>query len=508
MPASARQAGPIQELIHLPAALYRQAVDQADLAISITDAKANILFANEAFSRVTGYDVDEVIGHNESILSNHTTPREIYGEMWAALSAGKAWTGRLLNRRKDGSLYLAELNITPVQDESGKCTHFLGMHRDVTDLHRLECQVSNQKRLTESVIDAAPVAFALIDINGRVLLDNHEYKKLVADLGLAEPAHMLMDTLCPGWREQLVIKPSTCQFAGREARVDRPAAKPRWFSCSSSLLRLDDESADGFFCAENATGLLLAVSDITPLRVEQERARTAALHALLAEEERVASIRESLSAAIFRLEEPMNVMNSAVNVMQRRDPNGTAILRDALAASREHIEALRQCIPQRGPEMLTSVNLNEILRDALDVTTRRLLSAGIVVDWQPAATLPVINGRPIQLRVLFKALIENAIEAMDVKGWNRRELRIASAADEGSIVIRITDTGPGIPPEWRLQVFEPFFTTKNGSGRHLGTGLSRAYQVVADHGGIIDLEDAPRGGCTARLEFRIDGDPL
>lgn len=494
---------------NLPQTAYRQAVDQADLAISITDTRANILFANEAFARVTGYSPEEVIGRNESILSNHTTPRELYREMWGNLNAGKPWTGRLLNRRKDSSLYLAEINITPVHDPEGRTTHFLGMHRDVTDLHRLECQVRNQKHLNDSVIDAAPVVFALLDINGRVMLDNQEYKKLVADLGLAgEPAHILMDSLCPGWREQVVIKPAACEFVGREARVDRPRGQPRWFSCSASVIRMDDESADGFFCSDNTIGLLLAVSDITVLRLEQERARTSALQALLAEEERVASIRESLSAAIFRLEEPMNVMTSAVNVLQRRDPASTAILREALAASREHIEALRQAIPPRGPEMLTGVNLNEILRDALDVTTRRLLSAGVLVDWQPAATLPSITGRPIQLRVLFKALIENAIEAMDVKGWRRRDLRITTAVEENCILVRIADSGPGIPPEWRLHVFEPFFTTKNSSGKHLGTGLSRAYQVVADHGGIIDLEETPRGGCTAVLELPVDGDPL
>lgn len=493
---------------NLPPTVYRQAVDQADLAISITDPQGNILFANETFSRVTGYSVEEVVGKNESILSNHSTPRVVYEGMWAHLTAGKPWTGRLLNRRKDGSVYLAEIAITPVHDADGKITHYLGMHRDVTGLHRLECQVNNQRRLTESVIDAAPVVFALLDTNGRVMLDNQEYKKLVADLGVPEPAHVLMDTLCPGWRQLLVAKPSACEFSGREARVDRPRGQPRWFSCSASLIRMTDESADGFFCSAHISGLLLAVGDITALRAEQDKARTSALHALLAEEERVASIRESLSAAIFRLEEPMNVMASAVNVLQRRDPGSTAILREALEASREHIESLRQVIPQRGPEMLTGVNLNEILRDALDVTTRRLLSAGILVDWQPAATLPRVTGRPIQLRVLFKALIENAIEAMDVKGWQRRELKISTSAERGCVLVRIADSGPGIPADWRLQVFEPFFTTKNSSGRHLGTGLSRAYQVVADHGGIIDLEETPRGGCTAVLEFPLNGDPL
>jgi C4-dicarboxylate-specific signal transduction histidine kinase len=72
----------------------------------------------------------------------------------------------------------------------------------------------------------------------------------------------------------------------------------------------------------------------------------------------------------------------------------------------------------------------------------------------------------------------------------------------------IRQIGPGIPPEWRHKAFEPFFTVKNGTGRHIGTGLSRAQQVVADHGGIIDLEESASGGCAVIVEFRLDGDPI
>ena len=140
----------------LPPEAFRHAVDQADLAISITDAKANILFANDAFTRVTGYSKNEILGKNESSLSNHTTPPEIYQSMWTELSAQKPWSGKVLNRRKDGTLYLAELEISPVVDASGETTHFVGMHRDITDLHRLERLVRNQKHLIESVVDAAP----------------------------------------------------------------------------------------------------------------------------------------------------------------------------------------------------------------------------------------------------------------------------------------------------------------------------------------------------------------
>jgi len=492
----------------LPSEAYRQAVDQADLAVSITDAKANILFANDAFTRVTGYAAEEIIGKNESVLSNHTTPPELYKAMWRELSEQRPWSGKLLNRRKDGELYLAELNISPVVDASGTTTHFLGMHRDVTDLHRLERMVRNQKHLIESVVDAAPMAFALLDPTGRVILDNQEYKKLVTDLRAKEPAHALLDILVPGWHDSLASDPSRCAFASREARIDRHGRRPRWLSVTSSIIDIHSDCADSYFCAAGQPGLLLVISDITNLRDEQEKARASALQAVLAEEERTAAIREGLSAALFRLEEPMNVMASAVAVLQRRDPNTAAMLQLALSSSREHMETLRQVIPQSPQEIVVGVNINEILRDVLEVSTPRLLAAGIVVDWQPAATVPAVLGRPLQLRMLFKALVDNAIEAMNVKGWKRRELSLISETVDDRIVVSILDTGPGIPPEWRVKAFEPFFTAKNGSGKHIGTGLSRAQQVVADHGGIIDLDESPSGGCAVIVELRIDGDPI
>src|SRR5574343_1684337 len=509
MPASPlAQTSTAQQQASLPAEAYHQPVNQADLAISITDPKANILYANEAFSRVTGYEAAEIIGRNESMLSNHTTPPEIYRDMWEHLATRRSWSGRLLNRRKDGELYLAELSISPVIDASGTTTHYVGLHRDITALHRLERMVRNQKELIESVVDAAPMAFALLDSTGKVLLDNQEYKKLAADLRIGEPAHMVLDSVVPGWPEDLAKDPGRCIFASRETRVDRPFDRPRWLSVTTSVIQAQGDCAPSYFTNQPVPGLLVVMSDVTNLREEQERARAAALQAGLAEEERTAAIREGLSAALFRLEEPMNVMSSAISLLQRRDPATATMLQMAVNSSREHMETLRQVIPQSPQEIVVSVNINEILRDVLEVSTPRLLGAGILVDWQPAATLPAIIGRPLQLRMLFKALVDNAIEAMNIKGWKRRELSLTSRVDGDRIVVSILDSGPGIPEEWRVKAFEPFFTAKSGSGKHIGTGLSRAQQVVADHGGIIDLEESPTGGCQVVVEFRLDGDPI
>src|SRR5512137_1629394 len=190
---SKQHAAPKQDDV-LPQHLFRQAVEQSALAISITDAQANILYANAAFQRITGYGQEEIVGHNESILSYRVTPKLVYETLWAQIQRQRAWNGLLVNKRKDGSRYLADVTITPVVGSTGITTHYLGMQRDVTEVHRLERQVQNQKTLIESVVDAAQIAIVLLDENERVLLDNQEYKKLIGDLG-KEPAVKILAAL-------------------------------------------------------------------------------------------------------------------------------------------------------------------------------------------------------------------------------------------------------------------------------------------------------------------------
>lgn len=490
----------------LPPEVYRQAVDQADIAISITDPRANILYANEAFTSITGYGADEIVGRNESVLSNHTTPAKLYQEMWTHLASQRPWSGRVLNRRKDGQLYLADLTISPVVGADGTTTHYLGIHRDVTELNRLERVVRNQKMLIESTLDAAPVGLALLEPSGRVILDNQACKKLASDVSAGEPAHFILDMVLPEWRERLADDPARCTFRNREVRIDRRGGAARWLSVSASIIDNQSDCADTYFSTTSQPGLLLVINDVTELHLEQERERADALKLALIDEERNAAIREGLSAAVYRLDEPLNMMTSAVHVLRRREPGTAEILNEAITASRNHLEQLRQVIPPAPPESQASVNLNEILRDVLEISVPRMLAAGITVDWKPQANLPHINARPLQLRMLFKALVDNAIEAMNTRGWSHRDLSITSHATEERVVVCILDTGPGMDEEVRHRAFEPFFSAK--TGRHLGTGLSRAQQIVSDHGGLIDLNPRPEGGCAAIVELRIDGDPI
>lgn len=480
--------------------IFEQAVEQADIAISITDVNAKILYVNPAFLRMTGYALDELMGANQSLLSNKSTPMEVYEELWAVISRGLAWNGRLVNRRKDGSKYLADILITPVVDAAGEITHYLGIQRDVTLLYRLESEVGDQKALIESVVDSAPLVIALLDSNDKVLLDNHEYKKLMGDLRMVEPATLILEAV----RSEAGVFRSSARagdsaFSDHEIRIESSAG-PRWYSCSGTWVQRKTGDAEGFFHRREESCLLLVARETTRQRAEQEKTRMALLQALMAEENRIDTLHESLSAAVFKIEGPVNVMASVMSMIERRSGLDPAVgaLREVLATCRETVETLRGIIPEHRVESQTTVNINEVMRDVLDLTTTRMLAAGISVQWHPQGVMPPVNGFPNRLRTMFKAIVDNAIDAMNVKGWNQRDLRVTTRGANGSISVRIEDAGPGIPLALRLKVFEPFYSTRKG-GQHLGTGLSSAQQVVAAHEGVIEIEPSDLGGCCMQV---------
>lgn len=491
----------------LPARVFYEAVEQMALAISVTDMSGNILYVNAAFATVTGHVPAEVIGRNASMLSYKSTPQAVYQDLWKTIAAGRVWTGVILNRRKNGERYLADLTVVPLRDATGAISYYLGLHRDVTEHHELQRRAFNQKALIESVVDSAPVAMAFLDKDGRVAVDNHAYKCLMADLKGQEPAAQVVaavaGTIGGTFAE---ARDRGRSFSNVEIRFDMPGrSEPRWFSCSGTWVQEADTAVDAFFDEHQRRGLLLVCHELTASRRQFEQARTNMVRALMAEQQMTASVREIIEAAIYQLQGPLNLVAAAIGVLDRQG-DGTAALRDALTNAlgdgNEALERLRQAIPKQVAEAVGPVNVNEIVRDALDVSTQRFLASGALVDWQPTPVLPAIPARATAMRTLVKSLIDNAVDALNEPGGHAREIHIVTGAHaDGSVEITIEDTGPGIAEPLRRKVFEPFFTGWHNHRGHTGMGLTLAQQTVADQGGGIAIENGRSGGCRARVTF-------
>ncbi|MEJ2407531.1 MAG: nitrogen fixation negative regulator NifL [Candidatus Thiodiazotropha sp.] len=496
---------------YLPPKLFLETVEQAPIAISITDPGARILYVNRAFELLTGYTREDVVGKNESVLSSKSTPLEVYQQLWETIHARQVWQGTLVNHRKNKQEYLAELIISPVLNDKGQVVYYLGMHRDITEMHQLEQRLKFQKGLTEAALDAAPIVMAMVGSDRKVLLDNHAYKALMGDFRGAEPVDLFLDAL----EQQIGFDlANVCQvgngFTNVEVRLDPPVSlSPRWFACSGVRVAELDEAAQNYFKRTDVGRccLLLTASEITSSRRRVNEARLNMIRASMAEQQMVQTMREAISGSIFKLQAPLNVIKAALSMPASSDDRSglRKVLLQALESGDEAMESLHAALPSPTAEQSTLININELMHEVLRLVTDNLLAGGIVVDWRPAPVLPGINGRTNALRGLFKYLIDNAINALNESDRDYREIRLDTRLEGQELVIEVMDNGPGVPEAHRLKVFEPFFCGWTQPREHSGMGLTMAQEVVIGHGGNVEIDPDFIGGCRVIVRLPVKG---
>ncbi|MEY4719492.1 MAG: hypothetical protein RL563_2110, partial [Pseudomonadota bacterium] len=115
----------------------------------VTDNKSRILRANPAFTRLTGYSLEEVIGKTPRILKSYKQSPDFYRNMWTTLHQSGIWEGEIINRRKDGETFPEYLSISAVKNLRGEITHFVAVFRDITQKKQAELAIAANKAKSE-----------------------------------------------------------------------------------------------------------------------------------------------------------------------------------------------------------------------------------------------------------------------------------------------------------------------------------------------------------------------
>ncbi len=123
------------------------AIEQSAEGVVITSTTGDIEYVNPAFSRITGYTREEILGQNPRVLKSGKQEPAFYQQLWATILNGQSWHGELINRRRDGSLYTEEMSIAPVRNPGGEITHFIATKLDVTARKQLEQQFLQAQKM-------------------------------------------------------------------------------------------------------------------------------------------------------------------------------------------------------------------------------------------------------------------------------------------------------------------------------------------------------------------------
>jgi len=161
--------------------LQSAALSAAANVIIITDPRGAIEWVNPAFTRVTGYTQEEVMGKNPGLLSSGEQPAEFYETMWETILDGRVWHVEFHNRRKDGTVLEEDATITPVRDVRGNITHFIAIMQDITERKALERRYLRAQRMESIGLLAGGIAHDLNNILAPVLMGTQLLRMVVKD---------------------------------------------------------------------------------------------------------------------------------------------------------------------------------------------------------------------------------------------------------------------------------------------------------------------------------------
>jgi PAS domain S-box-containing protein len=344
--------------------LRERAILAATQGLLITDPSLpdnGIVYASPGFERMTGYRLEEVQGKNCWFLQGKETEPAVVKRLQEAIRAGQHCSVEMLNYRKDGTSFWNELSISPIQDSSGKVTHFVGVQTDVTARRNLEEQFRQSQKMEAIGQLAGGVAH---DFNNLLTIINGYSDLLLQSLAPADPCRELVN-----------------QILG---------------------------------AGERSAGLT----------------------------------------------------------------------RQLLAFSRQQVMA---------PRIL---DLNALVADT-EKMLRRLIGADICLTTILEPNLGAVKVDPGQIDQVLMNLAVNARDAMPTGGQltietfnvdldDKYSQQHVDASPGSYVLLMVSDTGCGIPPEIVARIFEPFFTTK-GLGKGTGLGLSTVYGIIKQSGGHISV---------------------
>ncbi|MCW5971208.1 MAG: response regulator [Blastocatellales bacterium] len=476
--------------------LIRESIDDA---IIVTEAESRegrgprIIFVNEAFVRMTGYQPAEVIGKTPQLLAGPDTDPVELDRLRSAIAEKQPARAELLNYRRDGSEFWVEINISPVADESGRHTHWVSIQRETTERHNFEARLKDLASRLETALESTTDHVMILDPDWKITYINTRGR-----------AMLNLDTDLTGahfWETFPEVQGS--KFGEEFLHAMRENLPVHVLEYYAPLGKWFDAHA-----YPSSRGLTIFARDVTQQkRLEQELERAQKMEA-------VGQFAGSIAHDFNNL---LTVINGYTRMMLRRGRGDDPHRRDLEAVCDAGARAvhLTQQLLAFGRQQVMNTEVVEL--NAVVGGFGSIVAGVLPDDIEVTTTLAPAPGNvridPHQFEQVILNLVVNARDAMPrggrltietanvVIGNQDAQLQSGPAPGRYAVLI-ISDTGTGMTPEILGRIFEPFFTTKP-KGQGTGLGLPTAFGIVKQSGGHIEAESEPGRGSTFRVYLPI-----
>ena len=474
--------------------LLSKVLEAANTGIVITDnllPDNPIIYCNPAFERLSGYNREEIIGRNCRFLQSQDRNQEARFQIRAAIDAGENCVVQIRNYTKQGELFHNELYLSPVKNEVGEVTNFIGIQNDVTARVRVEQELDQHHKETEqkvvdrtkmlreseeylsSIVETIRESLIVMDKDYKVLSANNHFLNTFK-VSINETKGRLLYELGNGQWDIPELKkmmedilPTNNPVLDYEVEHEFPHIGRKLMLLNAHRVELEGQFKDR---------ILLAIEDITERRnIEQRK-------------------DDFLSIASHELKTPLTTVVGYVQMMQRLIPeNASDKFKSAVEKTALYVD-----------------RLNQLLTELLDVS--RIQSGNIELhkelfdfDKMVAEAIEGMQTATPKYRILCKGkvgiqyfgdeshltqvltnLISNAIKYSP--DANEVEIYVSRVSD--FIKVSVKDHGMGVREDERKKIFERFYRVgtiqKNFPG--MGIGLYICDQIIKNHGGALWVE--------------------
>ncbi|MBO3458024.1 PAS domain S-box protein [Aetokthonos hydrillicola Thurmond2011] len=494
--------------------LLQSVVVNTNDAIIITEAQPidppgpRIIYVNQAFTTMTGYTLEDVLGKTPRIFQGPKTDRAVIAQVRSALSRWQSITVELINYRKDRSEFWAEFSIVPVADKQGRYTHWISVQRDITERKRTEAALRQSEERFRSLIENSLDIITILTPDGTIFYENPSVEQVLGYspqqlIGQNFFTYIHPDDL---GHIQLILSQAfhkSEETSPIEFRRRHQDGQWRTFEALSKALSFT-ETEGSLFEGNQSPKIVVNSRDIT------ERKRLDEVRLALEREKELRALKTRFFSMVsHEFRTPLSTVLAAAQLLetspgawensQKRERNLRRI-QDSVKNMVQLLEDILTINRAETGKLEFNAQWLDLERFCRHFVEEMQLSAGVqhTLNFACHGKNTLVYGDEKLLRSILSNILSNAIKYSPPSG----QVQCLLTFEKKGVQIQIRDWGLGIPIEDQKQLFEPFYRGKNI--RHIagtGLGLVVVQKCVELHGGNIEITSDVGRGTTVTIRL-------
>lgn len=499
--------------------------------VSVTNAKGDILYANEKFIEVSKYTLPEILGQNHRILKSGHQPQSLFIDLWKTISSGSVWRGEIKNRAKDGTYYWVDTSIAPVLSSSNIPERYVAIRFLISEKKEIEAELDEKATSLEESRQA--LLNVLDDLNverNRAVEEKARTEILLASIGdgviatdAAGTTTFINDsalTMLGLTRERALgsdvralfdIEADDKSLPKEEHLISRVLAT-RVSLATDPKKTLSFVTTDGRKFPVSATvapvlssgKLIGAIKTFRDITIEKEV-------------DRVKS--EFVSLASHQLRTPLSTINWYAEMLTAGDagaltPEQNKYVEEIYRGNQRMVELVNALLNVSRLELGTFVvdplptDVVKLAKDVVRELEPKIFERKIDFTEKYADSIPIMQVDPNLMRIIFQNIATNAVKYTPPGGRVILDIHVEGTGEEAKLVTEIADTGYGIPKEARDKIFTKLYRADNVRTKETdgtGLGLYLAKSILEKTGGSISFVSEENKGTTFRVEVPLTG---